>query len=147
MIPSAAQLNKDLEPAHLIWLVSRVALVTGLVFLPILVLAPGLTFWVDLVEVIPIMWMGGMCSESMMIRMIMTGFNIAVIATTLSLARWLSHRLKMSFDHTKQGARPGLMELPGPTVWQARLHEVQFRSTGKPRLRYPLFARQTPSKA
>lgn len=134
---------RSIEPEHIVWLLSRAALLVGLVFLPILVFAPGLTFWVDLLQVIPIMWMGGMCSESMMIRIVMTLFNIGTITVALSAARMLTHKLRFSFDQKKHGARGRLMELPGPTVWQARLDEVHLGSVTKPRFGSKLFgARQ-----
>lgn len=110
----------------MIWGLSRLALLVALVFLPIMVFSPGLYFWVDLLAVIPIMLMGGMCSDDMMVRIIATVTNFAIIIAALCSARALTLKLRFAFDHTKAGGRSAMWELPGPTVWQARLQDLKF---------------------
>jgi hypothetical protein len=128
------------EPEHVIWGLSRAALLLALTFVPVMVLSPGMYFWVDLLTVIPIMLMGGMCSEDMMVRMIATATNLAIIVTALGAARGLSRRLRFAFDRSKFGTRSAFWQPPGPTIWQARLEDVQLRRQANRADRARLFA-------
>ncbi|MEM7472054.1 MAG: hypothetical protein AAF340_11945 [Pseudomonadota bacterium] len=115
------------QPEHTMWGVSRVALLAAAALLPVMIFAPGLVFWIDLLTVIPIMLMGGMCSEDMMTRMISTGVTFGLLAACLALAHVLIVRLRFAFENSQLSFLQRVWTRPGPTRWQARLFDVKLK--------------------
>ncbi|MCY4334359.1 MAG: hypothetical protein OXC60_06760 [Litoreibacter sp.] len=124
--------RSPIQSEHLLWWTSRMAAVTALVLLPVMIIRPGLYFWVDLLTVIPIMLMGGMCSEDMMTRMIYTAITFGLLCGFGALAMLLHRKLRHSFDAHARSRAVQFWTPPGPTVWQARLYTIKL---GRARVR------------
>lgn len=98
------------NPDRQAWILARY-LPTGLVmFLFWTILRPGLPFWPELTVVIPFMLMGGMCSEDMMQKMIMTAGNIFWLGLATSI--WLGAR-----DHVSRIYG----QIPSSRLWREEL--------------------------
>lgn len=114
-----------LEPEHLIWLM-------GLCFMALLavsalrmIFGPGLSFWLELIEVLPFMLMGGLCSEDMMANILSTATNAGfVVVTAAGLAR-IDHKLRNSFG-VKHSLLRSTFSRPDETLWQARMARLRL---------------------
>ncbi len=138
-MPFDRQQLAKLEPAHFLWWASRAALVAALVLVPVMIFSPGLFFWIDLLTVIPIMLMGGMCSEDMMTRMISTAITFGLICALFVLVRVITGRLRFTFDENALTSAWQFLTPPGPTVWQARLFGLKLSRARSRRAPRPFF--------
>ena len=78
------------NPDRQAWMIARYLPVLLGLFAVWTILRPGLSFWPELTVVIPFMVMGGMCSEDMMQKMIMTAGNLFWLGLATSI--WLGAR-------------------------------------------------------
>lgn len=138
---SIARPIAHLEPAHMLWLISRLALLACIFFSLRVIFGQGLNFWPDLIRALPATLWDGLYAENMMIRLTASIMNLSIALGAFMIMRATSRRLRFAFDHLQDAGPLRLMHLPGPTMWQARLNDIAMRRKYRRRRQHKLFPR------